>query len=109
MMTAQDPGQRTAASAACKATPGTVIPVVNPNRCEAKADCVAVCPYDVFELRALTPDELASLPFLSRIRVRVHGGRQAFAVRADDCHACGHCVSACPERAISLQTVGRGT
>lgn len=91
----------------CKAPAGTVVPVVNPNRCEAKADCVAVCPYNVFEVRALTPDELSSLSFLSRIRVRVHGGRQAFAVRADACHACGKCVSACPERAISLQTVRR--
>ena len=108
-MTAQYPGQRITASAACKASPGTVIPVVNPNRCEAKADCVAVCPYDVFELRTLTRDELASLSFLTRIRVRVHGGQQAFAVRADACRACGQCVSACPERAITLQTVGRGT
>jgi len=89
----------------CKAPAGTVVPVVNPNRCEAKADCVAVCPYDVFEVRALTADELASLSFLSRIRVRVHGGRQAFAIRADACQACGKCVSACPERAISLKTV----
>jgi NAD-dependent dihydropyrimidine dehydrogenase PreA subunit len=109
MMTERNPGQRAATSAACKAPAGTVIPVVNRNRCEAKADCVAVCPYDVFELRALTSDELASLPFLSRLRVRLHGGRQAFAVRADACHACGLCVSACPERAITLQTVGRGT
>jgi 4Fe-4S ferredoxin len=90
-------------TAQCKAPPRTFVPVVNPNRCEAKADCVAVCPYDVFEVRPLTADELASLSFLSRIRVRVHGGRQAFAVRADACHACGKCVSACPERAISLQ------
>ena len=108
-MIAQDASQRTAASTACKASPGTVIPVVNPNRCEAKADCVAVCPYNVFELRALTRDELASLSFLSRLRVRVHGGRQAFAVNADACRACGQCVSACPERAITLQTVSRGT
>jgi 4Fe-4S ferredoxin len=101
-MTARDP-------TTCKAEPGRVIPVINPNRCEAKADCVAVCPYDVFELRALRPDELASLSFLSRFRVRIHGGKQAFAVRADSCHACGKCVSACPERAITLQTIERGT
>jgi NAD-dependent dihydropyrimidine dehydrogenase PreA subunit len=84
-----------------------VVPTINPLRCEAKADCVAVCPYDVFEIRALTAEELASLPFFSRLKVRVHGGKQAFAVRADACHACGLCVSACPERAITLQKVAR--
>jgi 4Fe-4S ferredoxin len=101
-MPAPSSDQRSAA--ACKSPPGTVIPVVNRNRCEAKADCVAVCPYEVFELRALTPDELAALSFLSRLRVRVHGGQQAFAVRADACRACGLCVSSCPERAISLMS-----
>ena len=89
----------------CKAEAGTVIPIVNRNRCEAKADCVAVCPYGVFELRMLTLDERASLSFLGRLRVRVHGGQQAFAIRADACRACGKCVSACPERAITLKTI----
>lgn len=89
----------------CKAEAGAVMPVIDRNRCEAKADCVAVCPYDVFELRTLSADERASLSFLGRLRVRVHGGRQAFAVRADACHACGKCVSACPERAITLKTI----
>ena len=79
------------------------MPVIDPKRCEAKADCVAVCPYDVFDICALTADEWASLPFFSRLKVRVHGGKQAFAVRADACHACGLCVKACPERAITLR------
>jgi NAD-dependent dihydropyrimidine dehydrogenase PreA subunit len=31
-----------------------------------------------------------------------HGGRQAFAERAEQCSACGLCVQACPEQAITL-------
>jgi 4Fe-4S ferredoxin len=32
----------------------------------------------------------------------VHGGKQAYAVNADACRACGLCVTACPEKAITL-------
>ena len=81
---------------------GQLEPLIDRNHCEGKADCVRVCPYNVFELRVLTPDERAQLSFLGRIKARVHGGKQAFAVRAADCHACGLCVRECPERAIKL-------
>jgi NAD-dependent dihydropyrimidine dehydrogenase PreA subunit len=40
---------------------------------------------------------------LGRMRAFFHGGRQAFAVRAEDCHGCGLCVAKCPEGAIRLQ------
>ena len=86
----------------CKQPPGTVAPVIDSNRCEGKEDCVRVCPYDVFEVRKLGDDERAALPFFVRIKVALHGGKQAFAVRADQCHACGLCVAACPEKAIRL-------
>ncbi|WP_349700487.1 4Fe-4S binding protein [Acidisarcina polymorpha] len=46
------------------------------------------------------------MPFLSRIKASVHGNRQAFAVRAEACQACGVCVSACPEGAIQLVRSG---
>lgn len=76
-------------------------PVIDRNRCEGKADCVAVCPYDVFIVRRLD-SELAELSFLSRLKVRLHGGRQALTPNEEDCRACALCVSACPERAIRL-------
>jgi 4Fe-4S ferredoxin len=86
----------------CTQLPGTVVPVIDRTRCEGKEDCAAVCPYDVFEIRSLSREERASLPFGARIKAMVHGNRQSFAVRADACHSCGLCVASCPERAIRL-------
>ncbi|HUO92190.1 MAG TPA: ferredoxin family protein [Rhizomicrobium sp.] len=86
----------------CKQPAGVVRPEINRSRCEGKEDCVRVCPYDVFEIRTLTKDERRALPFFARLKAAAHGNRQAFAVRAEACHACGLCVQACPERAIRL-------
>jgi 4Fe-4S ferredoxin len=86
----------------CKQPAGVVVPVIDTHKCEGKEDCLRVCPYDVFEIRKLTPDERTALPFFVRLKVAVHGGKQAFAVHADQCHACGLCVAACPEKAIRL-------
>jgi len=79
-----------------------VKPVIDRNRCEAKAECVRVCPYHVFDLRALAPEDKANMSLLGRLKARVHGNRQAFVARPQDCHACGKCVAACPENAIRL-------
>lgn len=87
----------------CK-EPGRWVPVIDRNRCEGKQDCVRVCPYQVFEIRTLGDAERAQLSIIGRIKAFVHGGRQAFATRAEHCHACGLCVSACPERAIGLRS-----
>lgn len=89
----------------CKGTPGKVAPVVDRNRCEAKEDCVRVCPFGVFEIRKLLPEHRASLSLLGKIKARVHGNRQAFVVKPDDCHACQLCVKACPEGALKLEAL----
>jgi NAD-dependent dihydropyrimidine dehydrogenase PreA subunit len=86
----------------CKGTPGKVAPVVDRNRCEAKEDCVRVCPYGVFEVRALAPEDRAGLSFIGRLKSWAHGGRQAYVVRPGDCHACQRCIEACPEDALRL-------
>ena len=86
----------------CKQPAGVVAPVIDHGRCEGKADCLRVCPYDVFEVRALATEERATLSLPARFKVWVHGGKQAFVVRGDQCHACGLCVAACPEKAIRL-------
>jgi len=79
-----------------------VAPVVDRNRCEAKADCVVVCPYDVFELRPLAAEDRAALSWLGKLRAWVHGNRQAYVMRPEACHACQLCIEACPEQALRL-------
>ena len=86
----------------CDKQAGRMLPVIDRNRCEAKADCVSVCPYQVFEIRAVTAPERKELSLPGRLKLFVHGGKQAFALRADLCRACGLCVKACPEKAITL-------
>lgn len=86
----------------CK-EPGVVEPVVNRNKCEAKGDCVTVCPYDVFEIRKVPQSDMSQMSWKGRLKTWAHGGKQAYVIRPDACHACGHCVTACPEHAIQLR------
>ena len=95
----------TAGTRDCKSDPGVFAPRVDRTRCEGKEDCARACPYDVFDIRALTKEERAPLSLFVRFKVRVHGGKQAFAERAHACRACDLCVSACPEHAIVLDRV----
>jgi NAD-dependent dihydropyrimidine dehydrogenase PreA subunit len=95
------PGQR------CNADPGAWLPVVDHARCEAKGDCVIVCPNDVFEVRRIEQPDFAALPLLAKLKVVAHRRDTAYTPRLADCRACGLCVVACPEAAISLLPPGR--
>jgi 4Fe-4S ferredoxin len=86
---------------------GVLVPVIDRNRCEGKADCERVCPYHVFEIGKLDTDTRRALSVVGRVKAFAHGYRQAFAVRADQCHGCGLCVTACPEHAIKLAAADR--
>ena len=86
----------------CKPEPTGRRPAINRTRCEAKEDCVAVCPYGVFDVRVLGADERVGLSLRGRLNVLVHRGRQAVVAKPESCHACGLCVEACPEGAITL-------
>jgi NAD-dependent dihydropyrimidine dehydrogenase PreA subunit len=86
----------------CGPDSGRALPVIDRNRCEGKADCVAVCPFGVFEIATVPKADRAQMSLVGRVKLAVHGGQQAYAVNAADCHACGRCLSACPESAISL-------
>jgi NAD-dependent dihydropyrimidine dehydrogenase PreA subunit len=89
----------------CKQEPGVFMPVVNREKCEGKAECAAVCPYNVFDIGILPADELGALSFVGRLKGAAHGWKQAFPVRAEACRACAECVAACPEKAITLKRV----
>lgn len=95
------PGER------CEAAPGTYEPRIDRSRCEGKRDCMAVCPYGVFEVRTIDETEYRALPMLAKLKVWAHGKQSAYTPHADACRACGLCVVSCPERAITL--VQRGT
>ncbi len=86
----------------CKQRPGVIAPVVDLKRCEGKADCVTVCPENVFEVRRIDNADYGALGLMHRMKLRVHGMKVAYTPNADACRSCGLCVTACPERAITL-------
>jgi 4Fe-4S ferredoxin len=96
------PDSKTPAPQDCSDVAGRVAPIVDRNRCEAKGECVQLCPYEVFEIRPLSAAERARLSLLGRLKAWAHGNEQAFVVRAQDCHACRRCIDACPEQALRL-------
>ena len=86
----------------CKADPGVFVPRVKRGACEGKNDCVEVCPYDVFEVRRIDDADFAALSLLEKVKSVVHGRKTAYTPKASACRACGLCVVACPEKAITL-------
>ena len=52
----------------CAETGGKLMPLVNFNSCGAKEDCVAICPYDVFEMRPITIEDKANLNLKGKIK-----------------------------------------
>ncbi len=97
-----DPVLQRAAKAKCDPKAGRCIPVIDPNRCEGKGDCVDVCPYDVFQLGILAPERRKALSLKGKIKGVVHRWKQGLVINPDACRACGLCVVACPENAILL-------
>jgi len=86
----------------CNAAPGAYTIVVDRARCEGKADCVRVCPYNVFEIGTISDGEFARLGFFAKLKSRAHGKKTALTPRLSACQACGLCVAACPEAALTL-------
>ena len=95
-MSSNEHSEATAGTQECKAEPGRFRPVVDARRCEGKAECVTVCPYNVFEVGRISDDLFKAMPFPVRLKLRLHGRKTAYTPRADACQFCGLCVSACP-------------
>ena len=90
-------------SESCSDVSGRVAPVVDRNRCEGKEDCVAVCPYDVFEIGILSKPDRSRLTVMGKLKAWAHGNKQVFVVNPEACHACKLCINACPEMALTLR------
>lgn len=88
--------------ATCSQPAGTVVPVIDRNRCEGKAACAAVCPTRVFVIGVLPQESRGGLSLRGRLKGFAHGWKQALIAAPDACEACGRCVTACPEKAITL-------
>lgn len=86
----------------CGAAPANTPPVVDRNSCEGKRDCVEVCPCNVFEVRVIDEQDFACLSFFGKLKSRARGRLTAYTPHADLRQACGLCVVACPENAITL-------
>lgn len=87
----------------CKQGPGVFRPVVDRNSCEGKGDCVRVCPAGVFLVDTLPKEMRVGLSMRGKLKGFAHGWRQALLDKPTSCEACGLCVSACPEKAITLE------
>lgn len=85
-----------------RAEPRAFRPVVNLGKCEGKQGCVEVCPYGVFEINKIKPEDYAALGFFGRLKSKAHKRIVAYAVNANLCQACGLCMVVCPEKAVTL-------
>ncbi|WP_417940344.1 4Fe-4S dicluster domain-containing protein [Flavobacterium sp. RS13.1] len=91
----------------CSDVAEKLMPIVNFNSCGGKKDCVEVCPYDVFEMQPISQEDKAKLNLKGQIKTFFFK-QKAYVINPDQCHSCGLCVQACPEKAIKLTRFIKG-
>jgi NAD-dependent dihydropyrimidine dehydrogenase PreA subunit len=84
----------------------TVSPIVDTGRCLGDANCVAVCPHDVFAQQPVHAERYDGLSASARFLLSLSGGLQAAVVAAERCCACGLCVAVCSQQALTLHVRG---
>lgn len=63
---------------------------------------MVVCPNDVFEVERMAAADFTQLGVFAKLRSLAHRRMTAYTPNATACRACGLCVIACPEDAITL-------
>jgi 4Fe-4S ferredoxin len=97
----------------CKFDPGVMVPIIDTMRCEAAGPCVPICPYDVLIIRTVSPEEKAKFPLTGRLKLLIHGGKQAFVLDSDACRGVWPLCEGVPRegdqtaKAIALMTRNR--
>lgn len=91
----------------CADTAEKMMPIVNFNNCGGKQDCVVVCPFNVFTMQPISKEDKAKLNIKGQIKTFFFN-QKAYVIHPEQCHACGLCVNACPEKAIKLTRFIKG-
>lgn len=91
----------TSADPECKQYPGPFRPFVDRNACEGKGDCVRVCPVSVFVVDTLPMEERRGLDLRGQLKGFAYRWQRAMLINPNACQACGLCVEACPENALT--------
>ncbi|WMT51188.1 MAG: 4Fe-4S ferredoxin [Ferroplasma sp.] len=76
------------------------MPVVDQSKCEAKGQCVAVCPENVFELRPRTSEEINGLTFMGKFKARIHNNIVGSPLHIDLCKSAGIAWFHAPKRQL---------
>jgi len=79
-----------------------LIAVVDRSRCEARGPCTSACPTHAITVKRVPDVDLAGISRLSRLKLWLHGGEQAF-IDATACLGCAECVQVCPENALGMR------
>ncbi len=73
--------------------------IVDESECDGCGSCVETCPQSAIHLKMLSDEEIKSLSFKGRLKVKIKGKNKAF-INQRICTICGLCMKQCHEFAI---------